>query len=51
VHVLRVIHGLGHGLDENAIIAATGIRFRAATANGAPVDTIATVRITFQLAN
>jgi TonB family protein len=51
VRVLRVIRGLGHGLDENAILAAAGIRYRPATFNGAPVDTIATVRITFQIAN
>jgi TonB family protein len=51
VQVLRVICGLGHGLDENAMLAADGIRFRPATVNGSPVDTVATVRITFQLAN
>jgi TonB family protein len=51
VRVLRVIRGLGHGLDENATLAADGIRFRPATINGSPVDTVATVRITFQLAN
>jgi TonB family protein len=49
--VLRVIRGLGHGLDENAISAAAAIRFRPATEGGRPIDDIATVRITFQLAD
>jgi TonB family protein len=48
--VLRVIRGLGHGLDENAISAAAAIRFRPATEGGRPIDDVATVRITFQLA-
>jgi TonB family protein len=51
VQVLRVVRGLGYGLDENAVLAAGGIRFRPATVNGVAVDTVATVRITFQLAN
>jgi TonB family protein len=48
--VLRVLRGLGHGLDETATKAATGIRFRPAIEYGKPVDTVATVRIEFQLA-
>ncbi len=48
--VLRVVRGLGHGLDENAIRAATGIRFRPAVQQGRPVDTVALVRIEFQVA-
>jgi TonB family protein len=48
--VLSVIRGLGHGLDENAISAAAAIRFRPATAGGRAIDDVATVRITFQLA-
>lgn len=48
--VLRVIRGLGHGLDENAVNAAVAIRFRPAVQRGAAVDTVATVRIEFQLA-
>ena len=50
IRVTRLIHGLGHGLDENAIQAAGGIRFRPATENGSPVNTVAVVRIAFQLA-
>jgi TonB family protein len=49
--VLRVVRGLGHGLDETAIAAARGIRFRPATREGAAVDFAAIVHIVFQLAN
>ncbi len=42
--VLRVVRGLGHGLDENAIAAAREIRFRSAA------DTTAIVHIIFRLA-
>ena len=48
--VLRVVKGLGHGLDENAIAAARGIRFRPAQHEGAAVDSSAVVHIVFQLA-
>jgi hypothetical protein len=51
VCVLHVIRGLGHGLDENAVSAASAIRFRPATQAGRPIDDTATVRITFQLAD
>jgi TonB family protein len=50
VRVLRVLRGLGYGLDENAIQAAANIRFRPATERSQPVDTVAVVRIGFQLA-
>jgi TonB family protein len=50
IQVTRVLRGLGHGLDEKAIQAATGIRFHPATENGVAVDTSAVVRIAFQLA-
>jgi TonB family protein len=49
VRVLRVVHGLGHGLDQAAQQAATQVRFRPATRGGVPVDTNATIYITFQL--
>ncbi len=48
--VLRVVRGLGHGLDENAIDAARGIRFRPAQADGRAVDSTAIVHIVFELA-
>jgi TonB family protein len=50
VRVLRVIRGLGHGLDEAALQAARAIRFRPAERNGVPSATTAQVRIAFQLA-
>src|SRR5215472_1945355 len=50
VQVIRVVTGLGHGLDEAAIQAAKLIRFRPAQRNGQPVDFHAHVRIEFRLA-
>ena len=49
VRVLRVVRGLGHGLDEAAQRAALRIRFKPAQSDGQPVDSRATVHITFQL--
>ena len=50
VRVLRVVRGLGHGLDEAAQRAALRIRFKPAqSADGRPVDSRATVHITFRL--
>jgi hypothetical protein len=48
--VLRVIQGLGYGLDEAAVAAAQQIRFRAAIEDGQPVDSTAVVHIRFELA-
>jgi TonB family protein len=50
VQVIRVVSGLGHGLDETAIQAAKQIRFRPAKRDGQPVDFPARVRIAFRLA-
>jgi TonB family protein len=49
VKVVRVIKGLGHGLDQAAEQAATQVRFKPATKGGAPVDISATISITFEL--
>jgi TonB family protein len=51
LRVLRTVRGLGYGLEQNAIDAASKIRFRPAREDGHPVDTVATVRITFQIAD
>ncbi len=50
VVVQGVVHGLGHGLDEEARRVAQQIRFRPATRNGQPVDLTTTITIKFQLA-
>jgi TonB family protein len=50
VQVVRVVQGLGHGLDQNAEAAALKIRFKPARQDGQPVDFPANVRIDFQLA-
>jgi TonB family protein len=50
VQVIRVVQGLGHGLDENAEMAARQIKFTPAKQDGQPVDFPANVRIDFELA-
>jgi TonB family protein len=49
IRVVRVVHGLGHGLDEAAEQAAMQVRFKPAMRGGVPVDTDATIDITFEL--
>ena len=49
VRVLRVLRGLGYGLDEAAMRAAEKIRFSPAQQEGRPVDSTATLHIVFQL--
>lgn len=51
VKVLRVVEGLGHGLDEQAEAAARQIKFKPAQQDGQPVDQTLVVRIVFALAN
>jgi TonB family protein len=50
VEVVRVVHGLGHGLDEAAASAAAKIRFKPAQRGADPVDYPATIHIVFQIA-
>lgn len=50
VEVLGVVSGLGHGLDEQAKIAAERIRFKPATREGHAVDEISIIHVTFQMA-
>ncbi|MGP8173272.1 MAG: energy transducer TonB [Terracidiphilus sp.] len=50
VVVQGLVHGLGHGLDEEARRVAEGIRFRPATRNGQAVDVTTNIIVTFQLA-
>jgi TonB family protein len=51
LRVNRVVRGLGHGLDEAAVDAASKIKFKPAQRNGAAVDSTAIVHVTFQLAS
>jgi TonB family protein len=50
VHVLRIVRGLGHGLDDSAVRAAEQIRFKPAVRDGQPTDSTAVLHIIFQLA-
>jgi protein TonB len=48
VQVLGLTHGLGHGLDQAALTAAAGIRFKPATnAAGQPIDYPTTITVHF----
>jgi TonB family protein len=48
--VVRVVRGLGHGLDESAVRAAEQINFKPALRDGQPADSTAVLHIIFQLA-
>ena len=50
LRILRVVQGLGHGLDESAVRAAGQILFKPALRDGQPTDFTAVVHIVFQLA-
>lgn len=51
VRVLRVLKGLGYGLDESAQNAARQIKFNPAQKDGQAVDSSAVVHIVFELAS
>jgi TonB family protein len=50
VHVVRIVRGLGHGLDDEAVRAAGQIRFKPASRDGQPADSTVVLHIVFQLA-
>lgn len=50
VQVLRVVSGLGYGLDQLAQQAARRIEFKPATRDGRPIDEVTVIRVSFQLA-
>jgi TonB family protein len=50
LRVLKVVRGLGHGLDDAAVRAAEQIRFKPALKDGQPSDSTAVLHIIFQLA-
>ena len=49
VRVIRVVQGLGYGLDESAVKAAEKIRFAPARRDGQAVDAQGRLRIVFRL--
>lgn len=51
IHVVKVVRGLGHGLDESAVRAAEKIQFKPALRDGQPTDFEAVLHITFELAS
>ncbi len=51
IHVMKVVQGLGHGLDESAIHAAEKIQYKPALRNGQPTDFEAVIHVVFQLAS
>jgi TonB family protein len=51
IRVVRVVRGLGHGLDESAVHAAEQIQFKPALRDGHPTDSEAVLHIVFQLAS
>ena len=50
-HGMRVVKGLGFGLDAKAIEAVRKWRFQPGTKNGVPVKTPATLEIRFRFAD
>lgn len=50
LRIVRIVRGLGHGLDEAAVHAAEQIRFKPALRDGHPADSTAVLHIIFQLA-
>jgi TonB family protein len=51
IRIVKVVHGLGHGLDESAVRAAEKIQFKPALRDGRPSDFEAVLHIVFQLAS
>jgi TonB family protein len=50
IRVLKIVRGLGHGLDDAAVNAAEQIRFKPALRDGQPSDSTVVLHIIFQLA-
>jgi TonB family protein len=51
IRVVKVVRGLGHGLDESAVQAAQKIQFKPAQKDGRPADFEALLHIEFLLAS
>ncbi len=50
IRVLKIVRGLGHGLDGAAVDAAEQIRFKPSLKDGQPSDSTVVLHIVFQLA-
>lgn len=50
VEIVRIVQGLGHGLDQQAEAAVKKIRFKPATKDGSPVAVTTRISIMFELA-
>ena len=51
IDVLRVVEGLGYGLDTNALIAIRQWKFRPGTKDGVPAELIQNIPVEFSLEN
>jgi TonB family protein len=51
IRIMKVMRGLGHGLDESAVRAAEKIQFKPALKDGHPADSVAVIHVEFQLAS
>jgi len=51
IRIVKLVRGLGHGLDESAVRAAEKIQFKPAMKDGQPADFQAVLHIEFQLAS
>jgi TonB family protein len=51
IRIVKVMRGLGHGLDESAMQAAAKIQYKPALKNGQPTDFEAVLHIVFELAS
>lgn len=51
IRIVRVVRGLGHGLDESAVKAAQKIQFKPAIKDGQPTDFEGVLHIVFELAS
>ena len=49
IEILKVVRGLGLGLDENAIQALKQWKFRPGMKNGVPVDVALNIEVNFSL--
>jgi periplasmic protein TonB len=49
IEILKVVRGLGLGLDENAIQALRQWKFRPGMRNGVPVDVALNIEVNFSL--